>query len=99
MLDIRQSETFANWLRKLADRQAVARINARLRRLAYSAHFGDIKPVRDGVSEMRIDTGPGYRLYYMRRGTTVVVLLAGGDKSTQDTDISRAIALAKEWKD
>ncbi|MDY0012836.1 MAG: type II toxin-antitoxin system RelE/ParE family toxin [Rhodocyclaceae bacterium] len=99
MIDIRQSAPFAAWLRKLKDRQGVARINARLRRLADSGHFGDIKPLRDGVSEMRIDTGPGYRLYFMRRGTVLVVLLAGGDKSTQAADIERAIQVSKEWKD
>jgi putative addiction module killer protein len=98
-LDIRQSETFGTWLRKLKDRQAVARINARLRRLADSRHFGDTKPLRDGVSEMRIDTGPGCRLYFMRRGTVLVVLLAGGDKSTQVADIERTVAIAKDWKD
>ena len=99
MLDIHQSETFAAWLCKLKDRQAVARINARLRRLADSGHFGDAKPLRDGVSEMRIDFGPGYRLYFTRRGAVLVVLLAGGDKSTQAADIERAIGIAKEWKD
>lgn len=64
-----------------------------------SQHFGDSKPVRDGVSEMRIDYGPGYRIYFMQRGSVLVVLLAGGDKSTQATDIKRAVDIAKEWKD
>lgn len=99
MLDVIQSETFARWLGKLKDRQAVARINARIRRLSETGSFGDVKPAREGVSEMRIDYGPGYRLYFMQRGTVLVVLLAGGDKSTQDTDIKRAIEIAKEWKD
>ena len=98
MLDVVQSETFALWLGKLKDRQAVARINARIRRLSDSGGFGDVKPVREGVSEMRIDYGPGYRVYFMRRGTVLVVLLAGGDKSTQSADIKRAIAVSKEWK-
>lgn len=99
MLEIIQSETFARWLGKLKDRQAIARINARIRRLSETGSFGDVKPAREGVSEMRIDHGPGYRLYFMRRGAVLVVLLAGGDKSTQDADIKRAIEIAKEWKD
>ncbi|MCC6145892.1 MAG: type II toxin-antitoxin system RelE/ParE family toxin [Rhodocyclaceae bacterium] len=99
MLEIIQSETFARWLGKLKDRQAIAKINARIRRLSETGSFGDVKPAREGVSEMRIDHGPGYRLYFMRRGAILVVLLAGGDKSTQDADIRRAIEIAKEWKD
>lgn len=99
MLEIIQSDTFARWLGKLKDRQAIAKINARIRRLSETGSFGDVKPAREGVSEMRIDHGPGYRLYFMRRGAILVVLLAGGDKSTQDADIRRAIEIAKEWKD
>jgi putative addiction module killer protein len=99
MIEIVQSETFARWIVKLRDRQAVARINARLRRLTETGNFGDAKALRDCVSEMRIDYGPGYRLYFMRRGSVLVVLLAGGDKSTQDADIVRAVEIAKEWKD
>lgn len=99
MLEVLQSETFYRWLGKLKDRQAVARINARIRRLSESGGLGDAKPVREGISEMRIDYGPGYRLYFMRRGAVLVVLLAGGDKRTQDADIKRAIAVSKEWKE
>lgn len=99
MIEIVQSETFARWIVKLGDHQAVARINARLRRLTETGNFGDAKALRDGVSEMRIDYGPGYRLYFMRRGSVLVVLLAGGDKRTQDADIVRAVEIAKEWKD
>lgn len=99
MIEILQSETFSRWVGKLKDRQAIARINARIRRLSETGNFGDVKPVREGVSEMRIDYGPGYRLYYLQRGSLLVVLLAGGDKSTQDTDIKRAIEIAMEWKD
>lgn len=84
---------------KIRDRQAIARINARIRRIADSGNFGDVKPVGEGVSELRIDYGPGYRLYLIRRGPVVVVLLAGGDKSTQGADIKRAIDISKEWKD
>ena len=98
MTEIIQSNTFARWLGKLKDRAAVMRINARLRRLTETGNFGDAKPVREGVSEMRIDYGPGYRLYFIQTGPVLVVLLAGGDKSTQDADIKRAIDIAKEWK-
>jgi len=99
MIEIRKSDTFERWFRKLKDRQAQARINARLLRVQQSGNFGDAKSVREGVSEMRIDYGPGYRVYFMQRGPVVVVLLAGGDKSSQDSDIRSAIRLAKEWKD
>src|SRR5574343_24826 len=96
MIEVIQSQTFARWLGKLKDRAAVMRINARIRRLTETGNFGDAKPVRDGVSEMRIDHGPGYRLYFIQSGPVLVVLLAGGDKSTQDADIKRAIEIAKE---
>lgn len=99
MLEIIQSQTFARWLDKLKDRQAVAKINARIQRLSTTGHFGDVKPVREGISELRIDHGPGYRLYFMKRGAILVVLLAGGDKSSQTTDIKHAIAISKEWRD
>ena len=98
MIEIIQSETFARWLGKLKDRAAVMRINARLRRLTETGNFGDAKPVREGISEMRIDYGPGYRLYFIQSGPVLVILLAAGDKSTQDADIKRAIDIAKEWK-
>lgn len=98
MFEIIQSETFRRWRTGLKDRQAVLRINARLERVS-DGNFGDVKPVREGISELRIDYGPGYRLYFMRRGPLVIVLLAGGDKRTQGADIDRAIALSKEWKE
>jgi putative addiction module killer protein len=98
MFEIIQSETFQAWLSALKDRQAVARIHARLDRGAVG-NLGDVKPAREGVFEMRIDYGPGYRLYYIRRGPLVVVLLAGGDKRTQDADIERAIKIAQDWRD
>lgn len=98
MMEVIQSETFARWLGRLKDRVAVMRINARIRRLTETGSFGDAKPVREGISEMRIDHGPGYRLYFIQSGPVIVVLLAGGDKSTQDADIKRAIEIAKEWK-
>lgn len=98
MFEIIQSETFNRWKSALKDRQALARVNARIRRLA-EGNPGDVKPVRGGISELRIDFGPGYRVYFVRRGPLVIVLLVGGDKRTQDADIERAIAIAKEWKD
>ena len=98
MLEIIQSATFSRWLGKLKDRAAIMRINARIRRVAETGNFGDTKAVRDAVSEIRIDYGPGYRLYYMQNGPIIVVLLAGGDKSTQDADLKRAIEIAKKWK-
>jgi putative addiction module killer protein len=98
MFEIIQSETFKRWRSELKDRQTLARINARVRRLA-DGNPGDVKPVREGVSELRIDYGPGYRVYFMRSGPLVIVLLAGGDKRTLDADIERAIEIAKAWKE
>ena len=89
---------FEYWLEALPDRIARAKIRARVARVE-SGNFGDCKLLRDGVSEMRIDYGPGYRVYFMRRGFALVILLAGGNKSTQDADIARAITIAKEWSD
>ncbi|HEV7670604.1 MAG TPA: type II toxin-antitoxin system RelE/ParE family toxin [Thermoanaerobaculia bacterium] len=95
MIEIRQTEIFSHWFRSLRDRQARARIEARIRRLTLG-NTGDVKPVGDGVSELRIDYGPGYRLYFVQRGQAVVILLAGGDKSTQSQDIVTAIGLARD---
>ena len=99
MLEIVKSDTYEQWFRKLKDRQAQVRINARIRRIEDSGNLGDVKPAREGVSEMRIDYGPGYRIYFVQRGPVLVVLLAGGDKRTQAADIRTAIRLAKEWRD
>jgi putative addiction module killer protein len=93
-----KSATFDEWFSKLPDRQAKARIAARIDRLAVG-NPGDVKPVGSGVSEMRIHYGPGYRVYFAQRGWKVVVLLCAGDKRTQDTDIKRAIEIAASWKD
>ena len=95
MIEIRETEAFSSWLRALRDSQARARIAARVRRLAFD-NPGDVRPVGEGVSEMRIHYGPGYRVYYVQRGEVLIVLLGGGDKSTQDRDIATAKRLAKE---
>ncbi|MCE2464082.1 MAG: type II toxin-antitoxin system RelE/ParE family toxin [Dehalococcoidia bacterium] len=96
MLRVEQTPTFSRWLRNLRDRESVARINVRLDGIEEKGHFGDTRPVGDGVSELRIGgRGPGYRVYYIRRGNTVVVLLCGGDKSSQRRDIARAKQLAR----
>ncbi len=95
MIEIRETEIFASWLRALRDSQARARIAARVQRLAFG-NPGDVRPVGEGVSELRIHYGPGYRVYYIQRAAVLIVLLCGGDKSTQDRDIEAAKRLAKE---
>lgn len=94
MYEIRQTETYAEWFSNLRDRQARARIDVRIRRLSLG-NPGDVKPVGEGVSELRIDYGPGYRVYFIQQGMTVIVLLAGGDKRTQNRDIQSALTLAR----
>ncbi|HEY6010104.1 MAG TPA: type II toxin-antitoxin system RelE/ParE family toxin [Nitrospirota bacterium] len=94
MIEIRQTEVFEKWFVGLRDRKAVARIKTRIDRLQLGL-LGDAKPVGDGVSELRIDYGPGYRIYFVQRGREVVILLAGGDKRTQKRDIERARELAQ----
>jgi putative addiction module killer protein len=96
MIEIRQTEVYSRWFRRLRDRQARARINVRIRRLSLG-NPADVKPVGEGVSELRIDYGPGYRVYFVQRGQTLVVLLAGGDKQTQGRDIRTALELAREF--
>jgi putative addiction module killer protein len=93
-----QSSVFAQWLKGLKDSVARARILSRMKQAA-SGNFGDCKPVGGGVSEMRIHSGPGYRVYFVQHGAVVYVLLCGGDKSTQDRDIAKAKRLAKELKE
>ena len=97
MTELIRSATFDRWLSELRDRRAVARIAARLDRLA-SGNPGDTQPVGDGVSELRINYGPGYRVYFIQRGPVLIILLCGGDKSSQDRDIKQARALAAQWK-
>ncbi len=94
MIDMKKTDIFVQWLDELRDIRARARIQARIERLA-AGNPGDVKPVGDWVSELRIDYGPGYRVYFTRRGNEVLILLAGGDKSTQDTDIKIAQGLAR----
>ena len=94
MIEVRQTEIFAAWFRRLRDRQARARIQVRIDRLALG-NPGDVKPIGEGVSELRIDHGPGYRIYFVRRGELLIVLLAGGDKRTQAKDIQTALTLAR----
>ena len=95
MIEIRETETFSRWLKALRDAQAKARTAARIRRLAFG-NPGDVKPVGEGVSELRIPCGPGYRVYFVQRGSVLIVLLCGGDKKTQKRDIETAKQLAKE---
>lgn len=94
MIEIRKTDVYATWLDELKDIRARARIQVRIERLA-AGNPGDVKPVGEGVSELRIDYGPGYRVYFTRQGRQVVILLAGGDKSTQVTDIKTALRLAR----
>lgn len=98
MIEIRQTEGYARWFKKLRDRQARARIDVRIRRLSLG-NPGDFRAVGEGVLELRIDCGPGYRVYYVHRGRSVVILLAGGDKRSQDSDIVKAHELARELKE
>ena len=94
MVEIRQTEVYARWFGRLRDRQARVRIDSRLRRLSLG-NPGDVRPVREGVSEIRIDYGPGYRVYFVEQGDAMIVLLAGGDKGSQERDIRRALELAR----
>jgi putative addiction module killer protein len=94
MIEVRKTDVFAKWLDDLRDMLARARIQARIERLA-AGNPGDVEPVGEGVSELRIHYGPGYRVYFKRRGQELIILLAGGDKSTQGRDIKIALKLAR----
>src|ERR1700733_3832425 len=94
MIQTEVTDAFDKWLKGLRDLQAKERIFARIRRLG-QGNPGDVKPVGKGVSEMRINYGPGYRLYFIQRGDTLIVLLCGSDKSSQSQDIDKAIAMAQ----
>ena len=98
MYEIRRTETFSKWLDKLRDARARVRVLSRLTR-AEDGNLGDTKPVGESVSEMRIDYGPGYRVSFTKRRKTIIVLLIGGDKSSQEQDIKRAIQLARDLED
>jgi len=95
VIEIRQTAAFTRWIKGLADRRAKLAIAKRIDRLAYG-HMGDARPVGEGITELRVHMGPGYRVYFMRRGDTIIVLLCGGDRGSQARDIVRAKALADE---
>lgn len=97
MVEVVKSATFDRWLRKLKNRRAAARIQVRIDRLA-AGNPGDVKPVGSGISELRIDYGPGYRVYYLHEGQRLILLLYGGDKSSQQKDIEEAKRMAADWK-
>jgi putative addiction module killer protein len=93
-MEIRKTDFFAKWLDALSDIQARARVQARIERLV-AGNPGDVSPIGEGVSELRINYGPGYRVYFKLRGKVLIILLAGGDKSTQSKDIKTALRLAR----
>jgi len=95
LIEVRETETFSRWLAGLRDARAKAEVARRVRRLALG-NPGDVKPVGEGISELRIHYGPGYRVYYVQRGSLLVILLCGGDKGGQARNIALALALAKE---
>ncbi|MDR2964774.1 MAG: type II toxin-antitoxin system RelE/ParE family toxin [Treponema sp.] len=96
MRDIRRAEPYTKWFRKLKDSRAKAKIYARIERLA-EGNPGDVEPIGEGCSEMRIHYGPGYRVYYKDTGREIIILLCGGDKSTQQQDIEKAKYIAKNY--
>ena len=98
MVEVLKSDVFDSWLRRLRDHEARARILVRIDRLSLG-NPGDVKPVGEGVSEMRVDFGPGYRIYFTRRGDQIALLLCGGDKSTQAADIAREKEIAAQWSE
>lgn len=97
MIEVRQTQVFSEWLADLRDRRAAARIAVRLARLELGL-FGDVKPVGEGVSELRVNYGPGYRVYIVQLGAVLIIVLCGGDKSGQTRDIKRAKAIAREME-
>jgi len=98
MIEVRQTDEFRKWLRRLKDSNAVARVVARIRRME-QGNLGDTKSVGAGVMEMRVDYGPGYRIYYVHRGVEIVILLCAGDKRTQQQDIKRAHAIVRDMSE
>ncbi|HQB93117.1 MAG TPA: type II toxin-antitoxin system RelE/ParE family toxin [Smithellaceae bacterium] len=95
MIEIRQTEEFSRWFEKLKDRTARAKIAIRIRRISLG-NFGDVKPVGEGISELRLNYGPGYRVYFTQKSKRLIILLAGGDKTTQSADIKKAKKIALE---
>lgn len=98
MIEILETKIYSTWFARLRDERAKSRINARVYRLSLG-NPGDVKPVGSGISEMRVDYGPGYRIYFVRRGNKLIILLCGGDKSSQADDIASAKALAADMED
>jgi putative addiction module killer protein len=96
MITVRATEQFSEWLKGLRDVIAKRQINKRIARIVSTGNYGDFASIGDGVSELRVPSGPGYRVYYTLRGEEVVILLCGGDKSSQDRDIRRAKEMAAE---
>jgi putative addiction module killer protein len=97
VITVKETKAFTTWFSQLRDKAAMARIETRLERLI-SGNPGDVRPVGGGVSELRINYGPGYRIYFIRRGDVLIILLCGGDKSSQARDIIEARRLAEQWK-
>lgn len=95
MIELRKTEAYIKWLDSLRDVHARARVLVRVERLA-AGNPGDVRPVGEGVSELRVDYGPGYRVYFKKQGRTIIVLLTGGDKRTQSRDIETALRLAQD---
>ena len=98
MVEVRQTERFAQWLQDLRDLRARAKVQVRIERLI-GGNPGDVRPVGSGVSELRIDYGPGYRVYYQQKDSRLIILLAGGDKSSQVKDIEEALMLSRQIKE
>ena len=98
MVEVRQTERFARWLKDLRDLRARAKVQVRIERLI-GGNPGDARPVGSGVSELRIDYGPGYRVYYQQKGSRLIILLAGGDKSSRSRDIEEALMLSRQIKE
>lgn len=96
MIEIIKTDIFDRWLHDMRDIRAKARVETRIRRLSLG-NPGDVKPVGEGISELRIDYGPGYRVYFMQKGPVLIVLLCGGDKGSQDRDIALAKNIARQW--
>ena len=98
MIGVRKTDEFAKWLKRLKDSDAKSRINLRIRRIALTGNLDDYKPVEDGVHGPRINYGPGYRMYFAQRGKEIILLLIGGDKSSQQRDIKKAKELSEQYE-